>query len=178
MNDVLLRGKRYIALARCSTRGQADTSIDDQLRLIRRFADENAMVEVDVVRLEGVSGSVAQNLDRVVSGLIARKTEAHDYDVLVVQDASRFSRAGAGHSAKLKYDLECIGIQVVSALGHAPMGDFGDVKDALDAVVAKQQAKPIAMGVARGSQSALESGRKAHSSISPYGLDKIYVSED
>ena len=36
-------------------------------------------------------------------------------------------------------------------MGHAPMGDFGEVKDALDAVVARQQAKSIAAGVARGS---------------------------
>jgi hypothetical protein len=136
------------------------------------------MVEVDAVRLEGVSGSVPQNLDRVVDSLIRRKTEANDFDVLVVQDASRFSRAGAGHSAKLRYDLERVGIQVVSALGHAPMGEFGAVKDAMDAVVAKQQAKSIAMGVARGSQSALESGRKAHCSISPFAIDKLYVAED
>jgi hypothetical protein len=163
---------------RCSTKGQADTSIDDQQRLIRRFAGDNGMVEVDAVRLEGVSGSVPQNLDRVVDSLIRRKTEANDFDVLVVQDTSRFSRAGAGHSAKLRYDLERVGIQVVSALGHAPMGEFGAVKDAMDAVVAKQQAKSIAMGVARGSQSALESGRKAHCSISPFAIDKLYVAED
>lgn len=178
MRDQRLHGKRYIALMRCSTKGQADTSIDDQLKLIRRFASDNGMVEVDAVRLEGVSGSVAENLDRVIASLIKKKTEANDFDVLIVQDASRFSRAGAGHSAKLRYDLERVGIQVVSALGHAPIGDFGEVKDALDAVVAKQQAKSIAMGVARGSQSALESGRKAHCSISPFGVDKLYVSED
>lgn len=178
MNDGSLRGKRFIALARCSTRGQADTSIDDQQRLIRRFAGENGMVEVDAVRLEGVSGSVAQNLDRVIAGLIKRKAEANDFDLLVVQDASRFSRAGAGHSAKLRYDLQQSGIEVVSAMGYMPKSDFGEVKDALDAVVARQQAKSIAMGVARGSQSALESGRKAHCSISPFAIDKLYIAED
>ncbi len=178
MKDPRLEGKRYIALVRCSTQGQADTSIDDQLRLIRRFAKENGMVEVDAVRLEGVSGSIAENLDRVIDGLIKRKVEANDFDMLVVQDASRFSRAGAGHSAKMRYDLDRTGIEVISALGYMPKSDFGDVKDALDAVVAKQQAKSIAAGVARGSQSALESGRKAHCSISPFAIDKLYVAED
>ena len=33
-NDVL-RGKRYIRLVRCSTKGQADTSISDQLALLK-----------------------------------------------------------------------------------------------------------------------------------------------
>ncbi len=178
MKDPRLEGKRYIALVRCSTKGQADTSIDDQLRLIRRFAVENGMVEVDVLRLEGVSGSVAENLDRVVAALIKRKAERNDFDIILVQDASRFSRAGAGHSAKLRYDLQQAGIDVVSAMGYMPKSDFGEVKDALDAVVAKQQAKSIAMGVARGSQSAIESGRKSHTSISPFGIDKLYVSED
>jgi hypothetical protein len=178
MNDVSLRGKRFIALARCSTRGQAESSLDDQMRLIRRFAADNGMVEVDAVWLEGVSGSVAENLDRVVDSLIKRKIEANDYDVLVVQDASRFSRAGAGHSAKLRYDLERAAVEVISALGYVPKSDYGEVKDALDAVVARQQAKGIAAGVARGSMSAMAEGRQSHSSRTPYGLDKLYLSAD
>jgi hypothetical protein len=178
MRDQRLYGKRYIALVRCSTKGQADTSIDDQLRLIRRFAAENGMVEVDVVRLEGVSGSIAENLDRVIASLIERKIAKNDFDCIMVQDASRFSRTGPWHSAKMRYDLDRTGVEVISALGYMPKSDFGDVKDALDAVVAKQQAKSIAAGVARGSQSALESGRKAHCSLTPYGLDKLYVAED
>ncbi len=178
MNDVSLRGKRFIALARCSTRGQAESSLDDQMRLIRRFAADNGMVEVAEIRLEGVSGSVAENLDRVIDSLVKRKTEANDYDVLVVQDASRFSRAGAGHSAKLRYDLERAAVEVISALGYVPKSDYGEVKDALDAVVARQQAKGIAMGVARGSMSAMAEGRQSHSSRTPYGLDKLYLSAD
>lgn len=178
MIDGSLRGKRFIALARCSTRGQAESSLDDQMRLIRRFAADNAMAEVAEIRLEGVSGSVAENLDRVIAGLIKRKTEANDFDILVVQDASRFSRAGAGHSAKLRYELERAGIEVISALGYVPKSDYGEVKDALDAVVARQQAKGIAAGVARGSMSAMAEGRQSHSSRTPYGLDKLYLSAD
>jgi hypothetical protein len=178
MNDVSLKGKRFIALARCSTRGQAESSLDDQMRLIRRFAADNGMIEIAEIRLEGVSGSVAENLDRVIAGLIKRKAEANDYDVLVVQDASRFSRAGAGHSAKLRYDLERAAVEVISALGYVPKSDYGEVKDALDAVVARQQAKGIAAGVARGSMSAMAEGRQSHSSRTPYGLDKLYLSSD
>lgn len=178
MNDVSLRGKRFIALARCSTRGQAESSLDDQMRLIRLFASDNGMVEVDAVRLEGVSGSVAENLDRVIDSLIERKSKANDYEVLLVQDASRFSRAGAGHSAKLRYDLQKSEVEVVSAMGYVPKSDFGEVKDALDAVVARQQAKGIAAGVARGSMSAMAEGRQSHSSRTPYGLDKLYLSAD
>lgn len=178
MKDERLAGKRYIAVMRCSTREQADTSIDDQQRLIQRFAADNGMVLVGEVRLEGVSGSVHENLDRVVKGLVQRKVDRNDFDVVVVQDASRFGRTGAGHAAKLRYDLEMVGVEVVTAMGHQPKSDFVEVTDALAATVARQQAKGIAAAVARGSQSALEQGRKAHSSVTPYALDKLYMTSD
>jgi hypothetical protein len=111
----------------------------------------------------------------VIAGLIKRKAENNDFDCILVHDASRLTRVGAAHSSKLRYDLEQAGIGVVAVMGYMPKNDYSDVKDAMDSVVARQQAKSIAAGVARGSQSAIEQGRKAHCSAAPYGLDKQYL---
>ena len=42
-----LKDKRYVCLARCSTAQQADTSIPDQLKLLRAFGDEQGMIHVE-----------------------------------------------------------------------------------------------------------------------------------
>jgi hypothetical protein len=54
-----LEGLRYLCLVRCSSAKQADTSIPDQLKLLKAFADENGMIhaEGDDVVLPNVSGS-------------------------------------------------------------------------------------------------------------------------
>ncbi len=178
MNDPALFGKQYISLLRCSTKGQADTSIDDQRRLVTTFATSQNMVFRDEVALEGVSGSIAANLDKVIADLVRRKKERDDFEVIVVQDLSRFSRSGATHTAKLRYDLEQVGVDIIAAVGYTPKHEFADVTDAMAANLARGHAKAIALGVARGSQSALEQGRKAHCSRCPYGLDKLYESSD
>ena len=53
MKNSTLPGKRYIALARCSTAGQADTSIPDQLGLMAAFAREHQMTYVADVESGG-----------------------------------------------------------------------------------------------------------------------------
>src|SRR5439155_26381569 len=87
-----LMGRRYIRFVRCSTKGQADTSIDDQLALLDKFARERGMVHVDDVLLDGVSGSLPrQHFER----LIDRKPRGDDFDVLLGPDTSRATRDGA-----------------------------------------------------------------------------------
>ncbi len=46
-NDNQYTGRKYLCLARCSTAQQADTSIPDQLKLLRAFGDERSMQYVD-----------------------------------------------------------------------------------------------------------------------------------
>jgi DNA invertase Pin-like site-specific DNA recombinase len=178
MKDPRLSGKKCIVLVRCSTIGQADTSIQDQLRAIDAFIIEHGMIKVGERRLEGVSASIARNIDDVIQSLIEEKLAGQAIDVILVYDLTRLSRVGAGHAGKLRYDLEEVGIEIVSVLGYTPRTDFSELKDAFEATSARQQAKSIAAGAARGSQSALEQGRKAHCAAPPYGLDKLIISAD
>ena len=169
-----LRGKRYIRFVRCSTKGQADTSIDDQLALLDKFARERGMVHVDDLILEGVSGSLPrQHFER----LIDRKREREDFDVLLVQDISRLTRSGSKHGAKVE-SLEAAGIDVVFALETVPEGAFGDIYKSMQYYAARETAKGISTSSTRGAQSALEQGRAAACRRPPFGIDRLYTAED
>ena len=109
MKDSTLQGKRYVALARCSTVGQADTSNPDQLGLMAAFAREHQMVHVADVRLDGVTGSIPGTRTDI-DQIIQRKQEKNDFDVLLVQDTTRFTRGGVAHGNKLEYDLAKAGV--------------------------------------------------------------------
>jgi DNA invertase Pin-like site-specific DNA recombinase len=83
-------GRRYLCQIRCSTNQQVETSIPDQVKLLRAFGDQHDMTYVDSVILEGVTGSVpgARN---DIEQIIRRKKTADDFDVLLVQDVSRLT---------------------------------------------------------------------------------------
>ena len=105
-----LRGRRYIALARCSTFDQADTSLPDQLKLLRSFGDRHGMDYVDFVARD-VTGSIPGARTEFVE-LIQRKKRKNDFDSLLVQDTTRLTRSGVQHAFKVKGDLAAAGITV------------------------------------------------------------------
>jgi hypothetical protein len=117
-----LEGKRYISLARCSTAGQADTSIPDQLALIAAFAKEHGMTHTADFALDGVSGSVP-GARRDIDQIIHRKKTLNDFEVLLVQDTTRFTRGGIAHGNKLEWELNAVGIQVVFVTDNIVDGD-------------------------------------------------------
>ena len=119
MKNPNLQGKRYISLVRCSTASQADTSIEDQLVVVDAFAREHEMVHVGDVMLEGVSGSIPGNRSDI-DQLIARKRDRNGFDVLLVQDTTRLTRGGPKHGAKIEFDLESAGIEVVFVTDNLP----------------------------------------------------------
>ena len=172
-----LAGRRYLCLARCSTAQQADTSIPDQLRLLRAFGDDNGMTFTDQVVLDGVTGSVpgARN---DIEKVIHRKRAADDFDVLLVQDMSRFTRGGAEHGMKLEYDLNAAGIDVIFVADHLPEGDHSSIIKTVGFYAAQQMAKSLSFAVTRGLMSSLEQGRIAHTLCVPYGVDRLLVSLD
>ena len=112
-----LRGERYIAYARCASKQGSTQSLRRQLRLVRQFADRLKMRCVDEVRFPGLSGH-APLLRWDLSMLLARKCNEDDYDVLVMEDPARLTRAdGAG---RLEALFMLCGVQIVYvATGHA-----------------------------------------------------------
>jgi DNA invertase Pin-like site-specific DNA recombinase len=176
-NNNQYAGRKYLCLARCSTAQQADTSIPDQLKLLRAFGDEQGMHYIDSIILDGVSGSVpgARN---DIEQIIQRKKTANDFDVLLVQDLSRFTRSGAEHGMKLEFDLNAAGIEVIFVADHLPEGDHSSIIKTVGFYAAQQFAKSLSFAITRGQMSSLEQGRIAHSFRPPYGIDRLMVSLD
>lgn len=177
MKQPSLEGNRYLSLARCSTAGQADTSIPDQLALMAAFGDEHRMVHVADVTLDGVSGSVP-GARKDIDQIIHRKKTVNDFDVLLVQDTTRFTRGGIAHGNKLEWELNAAGIQVVFVMDNIVEGDFAGLHKSVLYLSGKQHAKSISMATSRGSMSSLLADRSAHCRLPPYGIDRLYVASD
>lgn len=176
MRTKKLQGKRFIALARCSSPGQVDTSIDEQLRLIENFGRDHGMRCVDRISL-GVTGSVP-GARSDIDELVQRKKEQDDFDVVVVQDATRLTRSGPAHGMHILFELRSVGADVVSVKEDLPEGDMGDVMRTLQYYSAKQQADGIAFASTRGASASLYMGKTAHCKAPPFGIDRLYCSED
>ncbi len=170
-----LRGKRVIRLVRCSTKGQADTSIVDQNHLCAAFEERNEMIYVDTMTLEGVSVSMPKTF---IDQIIARKRTRNDFDVLLVQDTSRLTRSGMNHGAHLEWLLRAAGIEIIFVLDAVPEGDFGELMRGMQYVSGRQTAKGISSSATRGAQSALEDGRTSYCRRPPYGIDRLYTGAD
>src|SRR4051812_47695865 len=172
-----LRGKYCLGLVRCSTMKQADTSIPDQIAALRKFADDHGLIITDTIILEGVSGSQPGNREDLQQ-ITQRKRERNDFEVLLVQDTSRLTRGGMQHGNKIEFDFAAEGIEIIYAMEQLPDGPAADIVKALSYHSAKEQARSIAMNVARGSMSAMEQGRLSHTRRVPYGIDRLYLGPD
>lgn len=172
-----LRGKRCVALVRCSTLKQANTSIPDQIRAIEAFADKHGLIVIDTIILEGVSGSRPGNRQDIPQ-IIQRKQERNDFEVLLVHDTTRLTRGGMKHGSKIEWELEAEGIEIVYVMEQMPSGLAGDVLRSMKFYTANEQARGIAMNVARGQMSAIEKGQAPHSKRQIYGIDVMYVGHD
>lgn len=105
-----LHGKRFIAYARCASKQGSIQSLRRQLRLVRQFGDRMKMRCVDEVRFPGLSGHTPL-LRWDLCTLLARKCNEDDYDVLVMEDAARLTRADGAN--RLEAIFMFCGVQIV-----------------------------------------------------------------
>jgi hypothetical protein len=172
-----LRGKRFIAIVRCSTLGQADTSIPDQLRLVREFAQRYGLFEVEIISLDGLSGSIPGNREDL-DLLLKRKREKDDFDVVLLQDTTRLTRGGLKHGNHVEYLFAAAGIEIVFVLEQMVSGTAGELYKSFQYYAANEQARNIAKSGARGSMSAIERGELSHTRRPPFAVDRMYVGYD
>jgi hypothetical protein len=172
-----LENKRHIRLLRCSSAGQAETSIDDQRRLLDHYAQEQGMIFVDEVVLSGVSGSTPGNRSDIPA-LVARKQQQNDFDVLLVQDTSRLTRSGVRHAHHIEYELNCAGIDLVFATGSISDDWVGDIQKTVLATTDQRHAQSISFTSARGSMSSILDDRSPYCRRPPYAIDRLYVSPE
>ena len=172
-----LHGKRYIGLIRCSSKGQVDTSIDDQRQVLDSYAREKGMTKAGEIALEGVTGSIP-GCRQDIQQVIARKRDRNDFDILLVQDSSRLTRAGITHTHAIEHDLNTAGIEVVYVMENIPDGEVGNLVKSVQSFANNQHAKSISMASARGSMSSIIDDRSPHCRRPPYGIDRLYVTPD
>src|SRR5256885_9135456 len=108
-----LANKRCIGLVRCSTNAQIEMSIPQQTELLKFFAEKHGLLWVGSEEVEGVPGSWAGNRDDI-ERLKQRKSTANDYEIILVQDRSRWTRGGQDHGSQLRADFGKLGVRVVS----------------------------------------------------------------
>lgn len=173
-----LKGLKAALWIRCSSLQQASTSMNDQEEACRAFAQAQGIEVVDTVRMPGKSASIRMHVQRAVDGLIARKIRANDFDAIMVYDLSRFTRTPPRHALRLLDELEAAKISLIPAVGYVRRNDFSDLSDVYSFFMNREHAKRIAAGVARGSQSSLIQGRRAHCARAPYGIDKVIIASD
>lgn len=121
-----LRGKRYIAYARCAARDGAEPKLQDQIRLIRQFGDSLGMQCVGEVRLVVSGWLPAMRAD--LRELLARKRERDDFDVLIMEDFARLTRAWPDGAAEIESEFGKCGVRIVyvaEAVADGPPGDAG-----------------------------------------------------
>jgi hypothetical protein len=120
-----LRGKRYIAYARCATVDGSASKLCEQVRRIREFGNTLGMRCVDEIRIAGVSGfSPALRPD--LRELLVRKGERDDFDVLIMEDVARLTRTGLEGAREIEAEFGRCGVQIVylteAMLAHESAG--------------------------------------------------------
>lgn len=104
-----LRGRRYIAYARCAAERGSAPKLRQQIGLIRQFGDRLGMRCVGEVRIAGVSG-VTPPLRPDLRQLLTRKRQKDDFDVLIAADHARVTRAAV---ARIEAIFAIFGVRIV-----------------------------------------------------------------
>jgi hypothetical protein len=174
MFNAKIQGAHCVVLKRCSSAPQIDTSMANQGRTVELCAAANNLKIVWEIPLEGVTGSIPGNRQDI-DDIIARKRRRNDFTLLVIQDVTRFTRAGLGHGQKLLYELRAAGITVYfvaeDLLVDCEMAEMY-VSFLLNA--AHQTAKSISFGMVTGSGNSFLEDRSPYCRIPPLGLDRMY----
>jgi hypothetical protein len=106
------RGKRYIAYARCASSYEAAAQLEEQIRHVRQCGDDLGLVCVGEVRLSGVNGITPVMRDDLRQ-LLARKQERDDFEVLMMTEFSRLTRAGLDEGYEIEMEFAKHGVEIL-----------------------------------------------------------------
>lgn len=112
MNFEKFRDRGAITLLRVSSSAQAEYSILQQKALTEQFMTKWGIRHHNTIELPGVSGSIPGNRQDI-DEIIARKKRGEDFDLLIVLDSTRLTRAGGYHIQQIEADLEDAGIEII-----------------------------------------------------------------
>jgi hypothetical protein len=168
------RGKGFIALVRQSDNTLGQQSSEAQEAWLRQSGEELEMYHVDSVVSAGVTGSLP-GLRKDLEALLQRKRDRNDFEVILCQRFDRMTRGGGKHGIWFEYELERLGLELLYVGDDVPEGPFSTAFRAFKYDAAKEQARSISQRVAQGAQYALEQGRQATVSRTPFGCDRLYT---
>ncbi len=169
-----IKGMNCVVLKRCSSAAQIATSMANQDCTTEACIRENDLHVVHEELLEGVTGSIPGNRTDI-EAIIQRKKTRNDFELLVVQDATRFTRAGQGHGQKLIYDLRAAGIMVYFLAEDILIdNEMNEIYISFLFSAAKESVKKIAFTATSGTTNSFLADRSPYSRKPPYGIDRMY----
>jgi hypothetical protein len=169
-----IRGQRCMVLKRCSSGPQIATSITNQRKTTEQAIKEFNLFVVKEEDLEGVTGSIPGNRDDI-DRIIARKRNLNDFKILVVQDATRFTRAGQGHGQKLLYELRSVGILVYFVAEELLIdNEMSEMYVSFLFAASRHAVKQLAYNGLVGSTNSFLEGKSPHTRRPPFGMDRMY----
>lgn len=175
-NEDRFAGKRAILMPRSSTANQL-SSIEDQLKDMRLFAERNGIIVVGEIGTAGISASKPWDREDF-NEIINRKKTLDDFDLLVVYDSSRFTRSGSVTGAHELHALNAAGIELTFSSQQIAEGPLGELQLMQSFAVGQGEMIDRAKAVCRGRQSALESGRCIPPRKNPFGTDRLVSFSD
>lgn len=162
------------AVLRRSSSPSQGTSIGNQGKTIDAAIAEHHLVVVYEKVLEFVSGSVPGNRSDIEQ-IIDQKKTYDNFQLLLVPDVSRFTRAGAGHGSKLLFDLRAAGLMIWFVAEDLLVHDeLSAMYVSILLHAAHETAKAIGRGSTMGSTQSFINGKSPHCRQPPMGLDRMY----
>ncbi len=156
MKIAKLMGRRAFVSKPCTTKGQAGTSLHNQDTGLEQLLAENQVVVVDQHDLADVTGSVP-GARGDIDEIIRKKREGLDFDMLILPNTDRFTRAG---SYKILWDLEGEGITVYFAAENLWSDDrYHQMLLSMMFDAARQTAVAISRGSTLGNTNSFLEGR-------------------
>ena len=173
-NTQAIRCQDALVLKRCSSAPQTANSMANQGRTTDQAVAEFKINVVKEELLEGVSGSIPGNRADI-DKIIARKRTRNDFKVLLVQDTSRFTRAGQGHGQKLLYELRAVGILVYFVAEDLLVdNEMAEMYASFLFSAGRHTVKQLAYAATVGATNSYLTGKSPYTRRPPMGLDRMY----
>lgn len=137
---------RAFIYARFSSRGQQEISIDGQVRVCQKYADDNG---IDVVNVYTDRAKTGRNGERADFRRLMRDIETHAADVVLVWKMDRFFR-NRSESALYRMRLEENRMRLISVTEFIPEGSAGIITQGMIETVAEYFSAKLSEDVSRG----------------------------
>jgi hypothetical protein len=176
MNDDSLKGLRCLGHCRASSGPQTTDSIPQQEKVLRKGCAARQMIWVDYEHETTSASNPGHRED--IDRLMERKRVHDDYDVLLVQEGSRFTRAGPLHAAWLRTEFARIGVKVVRLSSKMANSPYAWLEEGIEDQAAYDYVVKISYNSSRGMEAKIKDGAIAHCKCPPFAIDRLYLNAD